>query len=241
MTAAKAWRIHSIPNLLHDFDVKTDPVQLVPHCSIPKYAKAIPDTFMKVLWHASIGEKGGGGNAVELDPFWIAGEPYVMDYLRGDQQTSFEGFWSQWAPLALGQKMLKYILWNIKGPEFAQRHVPTAFPITPLLGYMSKLLSLNSAATLFLDGHNEDAAKLVALLSNHPAYQDNALVLLHPHAFQNGAKFVEMVNTSNLVAPAITWERAIAVASILDPDALPNLAGVECNSLNYTALYTAGE
>jgi hypothetical protein len=61
MTAAKAWSIHSMHDLL-EFDANTSPVkvQLVPHHSIPDYAKAIPDGSMEALRHAIIGEKGQG-------------------------------------------------------------------------------------------------------------------------------------------------------------------------------------
>ena len=100
MTAAKAWKVHSMPNLLGDFDTKTSAVQLVPHRGIPEYAKAVPDSSMEALRRATVGEKGDGGNVVELDPLWINGDPYIMHDLTGDRQTLVQGAWSQGTHLA---------------------------------------------------------------------------------------------------------------------------------------------
>ena len=222
-------------NLL-EFDASTPPVkvQLVPHRGIPNYAKAIPDGSMEALRRAIIGKKGQGGNAVELDPLWIAGKPYVMHNLIGDQQTLFQGPWEIWAP---GQPMPKYIQQDVEGDEFTKRYVPTEISIIPLMHCMWELLLLNSAATIFLDGRNEDAAKLVALVSNHRVYHNNALVQLYPYTFRNGIEFVDSVGGLN---PAINWKRTVAVAPVLNPDTLPKLAGIGQTSLDYTALYTAG-
>ena len=33
---------------------------------------------MEALLCAAVGEKGEGGNVVELNPLWIAGKPYVF-------------------------------------------------------------------------------------------------------------------------------------------------------------------
>ena len=220
-----------MPDLL-EYDANTSPaeVQLVPHRGIPDYAKAIPDGSMGALRRAIVGEKGEGGNAVELDPLWIAGKPYVMHDLTGDR-------WSLWTP---GQPMPKYIQRDVEleGVDFTERYVPTNFPVAPLLRCMWELLSLNSAVTIFLDGRNEDAAKLVALVSNHPVYRNNVLVQFYPYTFRNGVEFVDMVGDLN---PAAGWKRTVAVAPVLNPDTLPALAGVGRNSLDYTALYTAGE
>lgn len=230
MTAAKAWRIHAMPNLLH-FDANIDAIQLVPHCGIPDFAKAIPDSSMEALRRAVDGEKGEGGNTVELDPLWISGEPYVMHDLTGDRQTLFEGVWSQWTP---GRHMPKYIQRDVEGGEFTERYVPTKFPVAPLLSCMWELLLLNSAVTIFLDGRNEDAAKLVALVSNHPAYRNNTVVQIYPYSFRNGVEFINMVSDLN---PALGWKRTVAVAPILNPDTLPTLTE---KSLDYVALYNAG-
>jgi len=185
----------------------------------------------EALRRAIVGEKGEGGNAVELDPLWITGKPYVMHDLTGDRQTLFEGPWSLWTP---GQRMPKYIQRDVEGGE---RYVPTNFPAAPLLHCIWELLLLNSAVTIFLDGRNEDAAKLVALISNHPVYHNNVLVQFYPYTFRNGVEFVDMVGDLN---PARSWKRTVAVAPVLNPDTLPALAGVGRNSLDHTALYTAG-
>ena len=84
MTPTKAWAIHSIPYLLRDFDLNTCQAQLVPH-------RGIPDGCIEALRRATTGEKGEGGNAVELDPLWIAGKPYVMHDLTGDWRTPVGG------------------------------------------------------------------------------------------------------------------------------------------------------
>lgn len=228
MTVAQAWDIHSMPDLLRDFDANTTPIQLVPH-------RGIPDGSMEALRRAIIGKKGEGGNAVELDPLWIAGNPYVMHDLTGDRQTLFQGAWSLWPP---GQRMPQYIQRDVEGAKFTEKYVPTNFPVAPLLHCLWELLALNSAGTIFLDGRNEDAAKLVALISNHPAYRNNALVQCYPYTFRNGVEFVDMVGELN---PAAGWKRTVAVAPVLNPDTLPTLAGVGRYSLDYAALYTAGQ
>ncbi|KAG2062512.1 hypothetical protein BDR04DRAFT_959807, partial [Suillus decipiens] len=65
--------------------------QLVPHHGIHNYAKTIPNGSMEALWHTIISKEGEGGNAVELDPLWIAKKPYVMHDLTGDWQSLFDG------------------------------------------------------------------------------------------------------------------------------------------------------
>lgn len=205
-------------NLLK-FDPNTSPVQLVPHCGIPDYAKAIPDGSMEALRHASVGQKGEGGNAVELDPLWIAGNPYAMHDFTVNQQTLLKGPWTLWNP---GQPMPKYIQ-DVEGSKYPERYIPTKFPVTPLLNCMWELLTLNSEMTIFLDGHNEDGAKLVALVSNHPTFHNNTLVQFYPYTFQNGIEFVDVVGGLN---PAPGWQRTVAVAPILNPDTLPTLAGI---------------
>ncbi|KAF9022656.1 hypothetical protein BDZ89DRAFT_1070480 [Hymenopellis radicata] len=146
-----------------------------------------------------------------------------MEALRraiiGDRKMLFEAPWTLWTP---GQP----------------NYIPTNLPVVPLLDCMSELILLNSAMTIFLDGRNEDAAKLVALVSNNPVYLDNALVQFYPYTFRNGIEFVDMVGAFN---PSMNWKRTVAVAPVLNPDTLPTLAGVGRNSLNYMALYTAGE
>ena len=230
MTTAGAWARHSILDLLHDFDVNFSRVQLVPH-------RSIPNGSMEALRRASVGKKGEGGNAVELDTLWIAGNPYVMHDLTGDRQTLVEGPWSLWVPPP-GQRMPKPIQRDVEGDEFTEGYVPTNFLVAPLVHCMWELLKLNPAVTLFLDGRNEDAAKLVALLSNHPVYRNNALVQLYPYTFRNGVEFVDMVND---LSPTASWKRTVAIAPVLNPDTLPTLAGVGRNSLDYAILYTAGE
>ena len=84
-----------MPNLLTHFDPNTCPIQLVPHGSIPNYANAIPNGSMSALQSATVGGKKGG-NLVQLDPFWINGQPYVLHKLLGDEQTLVEGIWSRW-------------------------------------------------------------------------------------------------------------------------------------------------
>ena len=63
------------------------------------------------------------------------------------------------------------------------------------------------------------------------------LVQLYPYTFRNGVEFVDMVGDLN---PAGGWKRTVAVAPVLNLDTLPTLAGVGQNSLDYTALFTAG-
>lgn len=157
---AKAWAAHSIPNLLGDLDVNTTPVQLVPHCSIPD-AKAIPDGSMEVLQRA-ISEKGEGGNAVELDLSGLPESPMLCTTSQGIGRWSLKGMGSAHAQVYSMGHGRPRIYRKICSHKFSRR--------PPLLHWMWKLLSLNSAVTIFLDGHNEDAAKLVALVSNHPAY-----------------------------------------------------------------------
>lgn len=173
---------------------------------------------------------------MELGPLWIAGQPYVMHDLTGDRQTFVEGLRSRWAPL-LGQRMPKLIQRDVKDDEFTEKYVPTNFPVAPLLDCMWELL-LSKPGSEFLDGRNKDAAKLVALLSNHSAYLNNALVQLYPYIFRNGGEFVDMVNDLKSTA---CWKRTVAIVPVLNPDTLPTLAGVGRSSLDYTALYTAGE
>ncbi|KAH9047091.1 hypothetical protein EDB84DRAFT_1227491, partial [Lactarius hengduanensis] len=121
MTVAQAWDIHAMPDLLRDFDANTTPIQFVPHRGIPEYAKAIPDGSMEALRRAIVGKKGEGGNAVELDPLWITGSPYVMHDLTGDRQTLFQGAWSMWPPR---QPMPHYIQRDVEGAEFTEKYVP---------------------------------------------------------------------------------------------------------------------
>jgi len=189
---------------------------------------------MEALRRAVVGEKGEGGNAVELDPLWIDGEPYVMHDLTGVRQTLFQGPWSEWTP---DQPMPKYIQRDVKGDNFTEKYIPTNYPVILLIKCMWELLSLNSAVTIFLDGRNEDAAKLVALVSTLPAFHNHALVQLYPYTFRNGADFVNFVNDFN---PADSWKTTVAVAPVLNPETLPILAKVGPNSLDYTALYIAG-
>jgi hypothetical protein len=164
--------------------------------------------------------RGEGGNVVELDPLWIGGKPYVMPDLTGDQQT-----------LSKGPRSLRTPGQSMHIPQDLEGYVPINFPVAPLLHCMWELL------LLFLDSRNDDAAKLVALVSNHPAYCNNALVQFYPYTFRNGVEFIDMVGNLN---PAISWKRTVAVAPVLIPDTLPTLAGVGRNSLDYTALYTGG-
>ncbi|KAH8997062.1 hypothetical protein EDB83DRAFT_924124 [Lactarius deliciosus] len=222
MTAARAWDIHSMPNLLCDFDANTTPIQFVPHRGIPEYTKAIPDGSIEALQRVIVGKKGEGGNAVELDPLWITGNPYIMHDLTGDRQTLSEGPWSRWAP---GQHTPKYIQRDVEGAEFTEKYILANDPFAPLLDCMWELLLSNSAVTIFLDGCNDDAAKLVALVSNHPAYHNNALVQCHcyPYTFRNGVEFVDRVGELN---PAADWKRTVSVTPVLNPDMLPALAGV---------------
>ena len=240
MTAAKAWKMHSMPNLLRDFDAKTCSVQLVPHRGIPECAKAVPDSSMEALRCATVGQKGNGGNVVELDPLWINGDPYIMHDLTEDRQMIVQGAWSQWTHPA-GQQMPNYIQRGVKGAEFTERYVPTSFRITSLAECISNLLSYNSEATLFLDGRNEDSAKLVVFLSQNAAYRNNALVQLYPYTFRNGVEFVEAINELSPATPAIAWKRNVSIVPVLNPDTLPALAGVGRDSLDYTTLYAAGK
>ena len=134
--------------------------------------------------------------------------------------------------------MPNYILRDVKGAEFTERYIPTSYRVTSLAECISNLLSHNSKATLFLDGRNHDSAKLVAFLSQNPAYHNNALVQLYPYSFRNGVVFVKAINE---LSPAIDWRRNVSIVPVLNPDTLHDLAGVRHDSLDYTTLYAAGK
>ncbi|OAX31906.1 hypothetical protein K503DRAFT_860564 [Rhizopogon vinicolor AM-OR11-026] len=208
MTTAEAWAKHTMRDLLLDFDAKTSPVQLVPHRGLPNYANAIPDGSMEALRRATVGRK-----------------------------TLVEVPWSLWTPPP-GARMLKYIVRDVESPEFTEKYVPTNLSITALLHGLWELLSYNSAVTFFLNGRYEDGAKLAALLSNNPAYLNNALVQIYPYVFRNGSEFADMVNKFD---PAPSWRRMVSIVPVLNPDTLPTLARVGRQSLEYSALYKAGK
>ncbi|OJA17299.1 hypothetical protein AZE42_11757 [Rhizopogon vesiculosus] len=160
-----------------------------------------------------------------------------MHDLSDDRQTLVEGPWSLWTPQP-GARMPKYIVRDVEGSEFTEKYVPTNLSVTELHHCIWELLSYNSGVALFLDGRIEDGAKLAALLSNHPAYFNNALVQIYPYVFRDGGEFAKMVSEFD---PAASWKRTVAIVPVLSPDTLPTLARVGRQSLEYSALYKAGK
>ena len=88
--------------------------------------------------------------------------------------------------------------------------------------------------TIFLGDQHKNGAKLVILISNIPAYQQNVIIQIYPYVFQDSAEFVDMV--SNL-SPALGWKSTVAIVPTLSPDTLPMFAHASCHSLSYDVLY----
>lgn len=236
LSLEQAWAKHSREDLATEWDPHWDG-QLVLHRGDPDNRGGIADLSMVALKNAVSGKAGQRGNAVELDVLWINGVAYVMHDLDGRRQTLQPGAWSLYSADST-EPPPEFIIRDVEGPHYTNKYVPTGCKMTPLFECMDELLALNPKVTMFLDGRNQDGARLVALLSQNPSYLNNAVIQYYPYTFRTAVEFTDMVET---YGAAIGWKRTVKLAPVLNVDTLHLLARQTVSSLNYRELLSAGK
>ncbi|KAG5648421.1 hypothetical protein DXG03_004995 [Asterophora parasitica] len=107
--------------------------------------------------------------------------------------------------------------------------------VTPLLLGLTRLVTTNNDATMFLD---DDAAAIVVFISRHMFFSNRVVVQLYPTSYDHSTTSSAKVTSHQ---PGSSWDRLIALVPILPADALPKLAGVASDCLDYQRLYGAGK